>query len=104
MASVIAAAATKTARHPSASASRLDSGRASRMPDNSPPMMVPTVRPRVASGARCAASGIRICTLTELSPSSSDTSRKGPGCVDSAAATRLAVAAVPLSSSSRRFS
>ncbi len=75
-----AAAAMNIARQPKWSATTLDTGRASRMPSNRPPMMLPTTRPRDSAGARCAASGIRICTDTELKPISNDTSRNRFGC------------------------
>ena len=44
---------------------KLETGRASMIPIMSPLDTIPTTRPRVASGARCAASGTRICTATE---------------------------------------
>ncbi len=104
VASVMVAAATNTARHPKCSAIMLDSGLANRIPSSSPPMMVPTTRPRDGPGARCAASGIRICTVTELRPTSRDINRNAPGCDAMLAPTRLAVAASALTISNRRFS
>ncbi|MNP68898.1 hypothetical protein D3C76_1649200 [compost metagenome] len=75
MAAINTAAIMNIARQPKWSATTLDTGRASRMPSSKPPMIPPTTRPRVSSGARCAASGIRICTETELNPTNSEISK-----------------------------
>ncbi|MNR46352.1 hypothetical protein D3C85_1653050 [compost metagenome] len=75
IAAINSAAITNIARQPKWSATTLDTGRASRIPSSKPPMIPPTTRPRDSSGARCAASGIRICTDTELKPTSSEISK-----------------------------
>ena len=67
-------------------------------------MMLPTTRPRDSAGARCAASGIRICTETELKPISSDTSKNRFGCSINAAPNRLAIATTVVVIISLRFS
>ena len=67
-ATIIAAEAMKTARQEIRAAMKLATGRASMIPIMSPLDTIPTTRPRVASGARCAASGTRICIATEPRP------------------------------------
>lgn len=67
-------------------------------------MIPPTTLPRDSSGARCAASGISICTDTELKPTSSDTSRNRFGCSANAAPSRLSTATAVVISISLRFS
>lgn len=53
---IISAAEMKnTACHDSAAVTKLDTGRASMMPSINPVETLPTTRPRMASGARCAA-------------------------------------------------
>ena len=44
---------------------KLETGRAIMIPTIRPLITLPTTRPRVASGARWAASGTMICTATE---------------------------------------
>ena len=65
---IITAEAINTARHEDWAAMKLETGRASMIPIISPLDTIPTTRPRIASGARCAASGTRICTATEPRP------------------------------------
>lgn len=72
------AAPPNTTRQPKWPATTLEIGRDSRMPSSRPLMIVPTTLPRDSSGARCAASGIRICTATELKPISSEIARNPP--------------------------
>jgi hypothetical protein len=75
IAAISTAAITNIARQPKWSATTLDTGRANRIPNSKPPMIPPTTRPRDSSGAKCAASGIRICTDTELNPTNNEISR-----------------------------
>ncbi|RMP54523.1 hypothetical protein ALQ20_200032 [Pseudomonas syringae pv. atrofaciens] len=67
-------------------------------------MIPPTTRPRDASGARCAANGMSICTDTELKPTSSETSKNTFGCSAKAAPSRLRIATTVVTSISLRFS
>ena len=83
---------------------KLDIGRDSRMPSISPPITLPTTRPREASGAKCAASGTRICTDTDAKPTSSDTRRKTPGSRTIVAMPRLTADSSVVTISRRRFS
>jgi hypothetical protein len=79
---------------------KLETGRANMMPIMSPLDSMPTTRPRVASGARCAASGIRICTATEPKPITAAQVRKTPADGAKAAqasATALSVADIKIS-------
>ncbi|MNR26080.1 hypothetical protein D3C85_1432700 [compost metagenome] len=69
-------------------------------------MMLPTTRPRCCSGARCAASGISICTATELNPISSAYPRNNwpwPLLLVPAS-NRLTQASTAVATISRRFS
>ena len=71
-----------TARQEDCAAMKLETGRASMIPIMSPLDTMPTTRPRVASGARCAASGTRICTATEprpIAPAQTRNDRGGGG-------------------------
>ena len=74
------------------------------MPSISPLMMLPTTRPRVASGARCAAYGTRTCTDTEPTPISRADTRKGAACVDRAAPSSASTAMHRTHTTKRRFS
>lgn len=88
---IVIAPNANTARQPKWSATKLATGRDSRMPSKRPLMIVPTTRPRDSLGARCAASGISNCTATELKPTISDTTRNTPGSRTPAASARLAI-------------
>jgi len=57
-----------SARQPRLAATKLENGRASMIPASSPPITVPTTRPRLACGARCEANGTRICVATAHTP------------------------------------
>ncbi len=94
----------KMARQPNSSATMLATGRASRMPSSRPLMMLPTTRPRIASGHICAAIGIRICAATELMPISSAANRKTPAFGATAAIARATTVPDRVSTTSRRFS
>ena len=94
----------KIARQPHAAAAKLDMVRASRIPNSRPLPTQPTMRPRLASGARCAANGIRIWATTEVRPMNTDATRKTPRfCADPAATSATAVT-TSNADVSRRFS
>ena len=64
----------------------------------------PTTRPRMASGARCAASGTKICTATEASPTAPIAARKAGAEVAIAASPSASALAATQRTTSRRFS
>ena len=99
-----AADRANTACQPSRSSSRLETGRDSMMPSISPLMTLPTTRPRLASGARCAAYGTRTCTATEPMPMNSEASRNGSAAVDTDAASSARMATHRTASTSRLVS
>ncbi|MNK89990.1 hypothetical protein D3C87_1100200 [compost metagenome] len=65
---------------------RLDTGRANMIPISSPLVTLPTTRPRIWSGARCAANGTSTCTATEHRPMAQPATRNTLAWVASAAA------------------
>ena len=83
---------------------KLAAGRASMMPSISPLITLPTMRPRIASGARWEAYGTSTWAATEPRPTPRAASRNGAAWPDNPAAAR-ARALIPTAASTRaRFS
>ena len=74
------------------------------IPAISPPMMLPTTRPRPASGARCDAKGTSTCAATAHNPTTKDAARKVAAEFDSATPTSPSTAPAIASRIRRRFS
>jgi hypothetical protein len=103
-ATIRAAETPNTVRQEVCEAMKLATGRATMMPIIRPLITAPTTRPRMASGARCAASGTMICTPTAPSPIAPEQTRKAVEEVVTAAKARAIALNATQAMTSRRFS
>ncbi len=93
-----------TKRQELSEARKLEAGRASMIPIISPLITEPTTRPRVASGARCAASGTMICAPADPRPIAKAQARKTLGELARAAEATATALSATQTTTSFRFS
>ena len=98
------AEAANTARQEVCEATKLETGRAAMIPIIRPLITEPTTRPRVASGARCAASGTMICAPADPRPIAKAQARKAAGELASAAEASAIALSATHTTTSLRFS
>ena len=101
---ISAAEHQNTARQPKLAAMNNDAGRASMIPVNRPAITLPTTRPRLSAGTRCASRGMSTWAPVEHMPMTKAATKNGRAEVAAAMPTRPSAVMATMVRARRQFS